>query len=64
MREGAAILDMGRQKFALKGHEIRMNTEEANGNPQVARVTVAKPMVIPSNLAAQVRCNLDQKMSK
>ena len=55
MREGSAIIVMGRQKFVFKGHEIRMNTEEANGNPQVAIVNVAKPIVIPPNSAAQVR---------
>ena len=63
-KEGSAIIVMGRQKFVFKVHEIRMNTEESNGNPHVARVTVSKPMVIPPNSAAQVRCNMDQKMSE
>ena len=57
IKEGSAII-------GFKVHEIRMNTEESNGNQHVARVTVTKPMVIPPNSAAQVRYNMDQKMSE
>ena len=63
MREGDAIIDMGKQKFVFKGHEIMMNTGEENANPKVARVTIAKRIVIPPNSAAQVKCAMDQQMS-
>ena len=63
MREGDAIIDMGKQKFVFKGHEIMMNAGEENANPKVARVTIAKRIVIPPNSAAQVKCAMDQQMS-
>ena len=62
MREGDAIIDMGRQKFVFKGHKIMMNTGEENANPKVARVTIAKRIVIAPNSAA-MKCAKDQKMS-
>ena len=63
MREGDAIIDMGKQKFVFKGHEIMITTGEENANPKVARVTIAKRIVIPPNSAAQVKCAMDQQMS-
>ena len=64
MRKGSAVIDMGRGVFSFKGHEIRMNSAGlADGNPQVARVSVAKRVVIPPNSAAQVPCKMDQPLS-
>ena len=64
MRKGSAAIDMGRNLFRFKGQEISMNSQGGgNHNPQVARVTVAKRLVIPPNSAAQVRCKMNGSMS-
>ncbi|MCG8044188.1 MAG: aspartyl protease family protein, partial [Candidatus Thiodiazotropha endolucinida] len=62
MKTGSAVIDMGRGIFTFKGHDITMNVGKEDGAPRVARVSVAKRMVIPPNSAAQVRCKMDQSM--
>ena len=64
MRKGSAIIDMGRGVFQFKGHQIKMNSGgPRTGNPEVARVSVVKRMVIPPNSAAQVPCKMDHPMT-
>lgn len=64
MRKGSAAIDMGRNLFRFQGQEISMNSQVGgNHNPQVARVTVAKRLVIPPNSALQVRCKMNGSMS-
>ena len=63
MKKGSAAIDMGRNVFRFKGQEISMNNQEGGDqNPQVARITVAKRIVIPPNSAAQVRCKMDSPL--
>lgn len=62
MKRGKAVIDMGEGIFRFKGHKIPMNVSKAEGTPQVARVTVAKRIVIPPNSAAQIACKMDQLM--
>ena len=63
-RKGAAAIDMGRNVFCFKGQEISMNNQGGGVHkPQVARITVAKAMVIPPNSAAQVWCKMDSPLS-
>ena len=63
MKKGSAAIDMGRNVFRFKGQEISMNNQEGGDhNPQVARITVAKRIVIAPNSAAQVRCKMDSPM--
>ena len=63
-RKGSAVTNMGRGMFSFTGHEIRMNSAGlADDNPQVARVSVAKRVVIPPDSAAQVPCKMDQLLS-
>ena len=63
MRKGSAAIDMGRNFFRFKGQKIPMNSGGSDSkNPQVARVTVAKRIVIPPNSAAQVPCKTATSM--
>ena len=64
MRKGSAVIDKGRGVFQFKGHHIKMNSDgPRTGNPEVARVSVAKRIEIPPNSAAQVPCKMDHPMT-
>ena len=63
MTKGSAVINMGKNVFIFKGHDIAMNNDQAQkGNPQVAWVTVASQTVIPPNSAAQIPCKMDRSM--
>ena len=63
MTKGSAVIDMGKNVFIFKGHDIAMNNGQAqSGNPQVALVTVARRTVIPPNSAALIPCKMDRSM--
>lgn len=62
MKRDKAVIDMGEGIFRFKGHQIPMNVGKIDGTPLVARVTVAKRIVIPPNSAAQIACKIDQQM--
>ena len=63
LRKGSAAVDMGRNVFRYKGQEILMNSGGGDSkNPRVARVTVAKRIVIPPNSAAHVPCKMATSM--
>ncbi|MCG7869179.1 MAG: reverse transcriptase family protein, partial [Candidatus Thiodiazotropha taylori] len=62
MRKGAAVIDMGKGTLTFNGHELTMNISSEDGTPQVARVTVARRLVIPPNSTAQVQCKMNQSM--
>ena len=60
---GKSLSDMAKRTLTFDGEELSLDVGSSSGHMQVARVTVAKPYVIPPKSAVQLPCRLSQEMS-
>jgi predicted aspartyl protease len=63
VNRGQAILDMGRGVLIFDGRQIILDVGSGGDTPTVARVTVAKRLVIPPQSVARVKCHIDKTLS-